>query len=281
MNQASVLFDVDDGVAVATLNEGERMNPLSEAVQAGLLDAVERVRGDKAIRALLITGRGRGFCVGADLAELARRAHELEGEGSGSGRPAAGDSLGRYVGRMMEDAATPLIDGLRNLPVPVVCAVNGAAAGGGVGLALAGDMVLAARSAYFYLPFVPALGIVPDMGSTWVMPRAVGRARALGLALTGRKLTAQQAADWGLIWECVDDERLAADAMDLARQLAALPARAIGEVRALLAAAERNTLPQQLALERERQQTLIDGESFAEGLRAFGQRRRPLFRGRE
>jgi 2-(1,2-epoxy-1,2-dihydrophenyl)acetyl-CoA isomerase len=162
----------------------------------------------------------------------------------------------------------------------VVCAVNGAAAGGGVGLALAADMVIAARSAYFYLPFAPALGLVPDMGSSWFLPRALGPARALGLALTGEKLPAQQAADWGLIWACVDDGRLAEEAQRLAAQLAALPAHVIGEIRALFAAAGNNTFTQQLALERDRQALLADGESFAEGLRAFAERRKPFFRGR-
>lgn len=268
--EAAVLFDVDEGVAVATLNEAARLNPLTEPLQQALLDALQRVREDKAIRALVLTARGRGFCVGADLPDLQRRAAALP----------AGSSLGGYVAQMMDGSGNAIIAGLRELPVPVVCAVNGAAAGGGVGLALAGDMVLAARSAYFYLPFIPALGIVPDMGSSWVLPRAVGRARALGLALTGHKLPAQQAADWGLVWACVDDAQLPAAALQLARQLAQLPAHAVAEARALFAAAEGHTLRQQLALERDRQRELIDGESFAEGVAAFMGRRPPRFRGR-
>jgi len=162
----------------------------------------------------------------------------------------------------------------------VVCAVNGVAAGGGVGLALAADVVVAARSAYFYLPFVPALGAVPDMGASWALPRAVGRARALGLALLGDKLDAPRAADWGLVWACVDDGALMEEAWTLATRLAAMPAHAVAEARALFAASERNNLAQQLALERERQAQLIDGEAFAEGMRAFIERRPPVFRGR-
>ena len=169
---------------------------------------------------------------------------------------------------------------MRALPVPVVCAVNGVAAGGGVGLALSGDMVMAARSAYFYLPFMPALGLVPDMGSSWLVPRAVSPARALGLALTGERLDAQRAADWGLIWACVEDAELHSEALRLAQQLARLPAHAIQEARALAVAAGSNSLEQQLIFECERQQALIDGDSFAEGVRAFAERRPPVFAGR-
>jgi len=270
VSEPSVLFDAVDGVAVATLNEAERMNPLSESLQAGLLDAMARVRADRSIRALVLTGRGRGFCAGADLKDFSHRAANLP----------AGDSLGAYVGRMMRDTGNPVLHGLRTLPVPVVCAVNGAAAGGGFGLALAGDLVIAARSAFFYSPFVPALGIVPDFAAVWIGARTVGRARTAGLMLTGRKLTAEKAAEWGLIWDCVDDDQLQDEAMTLARQLAELPGHAIVETRALLDAAERNTLGEQLELERQRQAELIDGESFAEGMSAFAERRRPKFRGR-
>ncbi len=270
MNDEAVLLEVDaQGVATVTLNEGERMNPLTPALQRGLLDALQQVRENASVHAVLLTARGRGFCVGADLADLRDRA----------GQP-GGISVGGYVGAMMEESGNPIMAGLRSLPVPVVCAVNGAAAGGGVGLALAADMVIAARSAYFYLPFVPALGLVPDMGASWLLPRALGPARAMGLALTGEKLGAQQAADWGLIWACVDDERLAEEARRLASRLAGLPAGAIEETRALFGAAERNSFIEQLALERERQTALAGKESFAEGLRAFAERRKPTFRGR-
>ncbi len=266
-----VLYEVIDDVAVVTLNDGQRMNPLSEALQAGLLDALERIRRDPAVRAMLLTARGRGFCSGADLKDFGARAASMP----------AGDSLGAYVGRMLRETGNPIIVGLRTLPVPVVCAVNGVAAGGGFGLALAADMVIAARSAFFYAPFVPALGIVPDMAATWIATRTIGRARTAGLALTGHKLSAEQAVQWGLIWDCVDDDRLYDEALALARQLAQLPAHAIAETRALLDAAERNTLGEQLELERQRQAELIDRESFSEGLRAFAERRKPRFRGRQ
>lgn len=264
MSEPAVLYELRAGVASLTLNQPERLNPLSAQVVDALLQALRRVREDSSVRAVLLTGRGRGFCVGADLADLAQRANEQE-------------SLGRQVGRLMEEGGNPVIAGLRELQVPVFCAVNGPAAGGGVGLALAADLTIAARSSYFYLPFVPALGLVPDMGSTWGLPRAIGRARSLGLALTGDKLPAERAAEWGLIWECVDDAELPARAAELAARMAELPPDAVTELRTLFAAAERNSLRDQLALERGRQEQLIDGPCFAEGLAAFHQKRRPSF----
>lgn len=265
----AVLFEQREGIATLTLNEGDRLNPLTPALQQGVLDALRRVREDKSIRALILTAAGRAFCVGADLADFSERAKD----------PSRG-SLGTQVGHMLDETGNPMVAELRSLPVPVVCAVNGVAAGGGVGLALAADVVVAARSAYFYLPFVPALGAVPDMGASWALPRAVGRARALGLALLGEKLDAARAADWGLVWACVDDAVLSQEALTLATRLAAMPTHAVAEARALFAASERNNLAQQLALERERQAELIDGEAFAEGMRAFIERRAPVFRGR-
>lgn len=266
MSHAAVLFDIDEGIATVTLNDGDRMNPLGDDVIDGLIGAIGQVRDDKRVRALILTGRGRGFCVGADLTHYRRLIDQ----------PEADRTLGQYVGRLMQ-RINPAIRALKELPVPVVCAINGVAAGGGAGLALAGDLVVAAQSSYFYLPFFPSLGAVPDMGATWVLPRAIGHARALGLALTGEKLPARTAQEWGLIWACVEDERLQAESRRLARQLAAMPAHAIQEARAIFAAAESNTLAQQLDLERVRQMDLANGQSFAEGVRAFSERRAPVF----
>jgi 2-(1,2-epoxy-1,2-dihydrophenyl)acetyl-CoA isomerase len=270
MPSSSVDFEVAEGIATLTLNEAGRMNPLDAPLIQGCLDALQRVRDDRSVRALVLAARGRAFSVGADLSDLQPR---------DASRP-GGESLGQYVGRLMAEHGNPLIAALRALPVPVVCAVQGAAAGGGVGLALAADIVMAARSAYFYLPFVPALGLVPDMGSSWFLPRAVGHARALGLTLLGDKLSAQQAADWGLIWACVEDDKLHEAVRTVALRLASLPAHAIAETRALFEASRKNDLAAQLGFERERQQELIDGEAFAEGVRAFGARGKPVFRGR-
>ncbi|MBS0449969.1 MAG: enoyl-CoA hydratase/isomerase family protein [Proteobacteria bacterium] len=269
MNNPMVLFEIDEAIATIRLNDGDRMNPLGDELIEGLLGAVGKARDDRRVRALILAGEGRGFCVGADLA----RYREL------IDHPNPDRTLGQYVGELMAQL-NPVVQALNELPVPVVCAINGVAAGGGVGLALAGDLVIAAKSSYFYLPFFPALGAVPDVGITWALPRAIGRARALGLALTGHKLPAKTAQEWGMIWACVEDEQLGVESVRTARQLAAMPHHAILEARAIFAAAERNTLCQQLDLERSRQMEMVDGESFAEGVRAFSTRRAPAFPGR-
>ncbi len=263
-----VLLDIDDGIAVVTLDDAARMNPLGHAIIDGLRRAVDRIAADRSVRAVMLTARGRAFSVGADLA----RYREMIAD------PVPGQTLGGHIGELMAGLNAVLAD-LKALPSPVVVAINGIAAGGGAGLALAGDMAIAARSAYFYLPFLPSLGVVPDMGVGWVMTRTIGRARAMGLALTGNRLSAEQAADWGLIWACVDDDRLPAEALALTRQLAAMPAHAVAEARALFAATESNSLAQQLAYERARQMELADGDSFAEGVLAFAERRKPVFPG--
>lgn len=263
----AVLFDVHEGVATLTLNDAARMNPLSRPVRKGLLAALARVQAEAAIRVLVIQAYGKGFCVGADLGEIIARA-EAPG----------GSSFPEQIADLMDNTANPIVSSLRALRVPVVCAVDGAVAGGGVGLALSADIVLATRASYFYLPFVPSLGMVPDMGASWFMPRAVGKARAVGATLLGKRVPAQQAADWGLIWACVDDAAaLSGEAANVAEQLVKLPANAIREVRAMFAASEANTLDAQLADERERQVRLAGTSDFAEGLRAFKEKRQPDF----
>lgn len=266
MNKSAVLFEVNDGIATISLNDGERLSPLGDEMIDGLSDAVGRVRDNRQVRAVILTGRGRGFCVGADLARYRGLIEQ----------PEADRTLGQYVGDLM-GRMNPVVRELKELPVPVVCAINGVAAGGGFGLALVGDLVVAAKSSYFYLPFFPSLGAVPDMGATWALPRAIGRARTLGLSLTGEKLTAQKAQEWGLIWACVEDDHLEVESRRLAHQLAAMPPHAILEAREIFAAAETNTLVQQLDLERARQMQLVEDQSFAEGVRAFAERRAPVF----
>ncbi len=258
MNDSFVLFEVSEAIATISLNDAERLNPLGDEVIRGLMDAVGKAGDNKQVKAILLTGRGRGFCVGADLAQF-RQVIDT---------PPDGKSLGQYVGELMA-RMNPVLQALSESPVPVVCAVNGVAAGGGAGLALAADLTVAAKSSYFYLPFMAALGAVPDMGLTWRLPRAIGHARALGLALTGEKLSAQKALEWGLIWACFEDDQIEAESVRLARKLSEIPRHAILEARALFAAGERNLLPQQLHLERARQIKMADGESFAKGVRAF------------
>ncbi|MNP19555.1 1,2-epoxyphenylacetyl-CoA isomerase [compost metagenome] len=181
----------------------------------------------------------------------------------------------------MHEVFNLVIGELRELPVPVVIALNGGAAGGGVGLALAGDVILAARSAYFYLPFVPKLGLVPDLGASWFLQRLLGGPRALSLTLTGGRWSAEQAERWGMIHACVDDEALPVEAMKVAQQLAQLPVHGVIEARRVFDAAGRNDLRAQLAYEAERQRELLDLPTFEEGVQAFFAKREPQFSGRD
>jgi 2-(1,2-epoxy-1,2-dihydrophenyl)acetyl-CoA isomerase len=261
-----VRLDVREGVATLTLNDPARLNPLSAPLVAGVLDALEAVRANPQARVLVLRGEGRAFCAGANLQDFPVPGAEAPGE-----RPAA-----EIVDELMA-AANPMALALRDLPVPVLCAVHGATAGGGVGLALAADIVVAARSAYFYLPFVPALALVPDLGAAWSMLRAIGPARTAALTLLGDRLGAEQAAHWGLIWACVDDASLEQETARLAARLCALPAGAIRETRALLREAGRRELAAQLEYERGRQAALMREADFGEGLKAFRDKRKPSF----
>ncbi|MCL1961509.1 MAG: enoyl-CoA hydratase-related protein [Desulfovibrionaceae bacterium] len=257
----------DGDVAILSLNIPARLNPLTEHMQRAMRDTLARLREEGGVGALVLTGAGRAFCVGADLS--------VSGMG---GKADTRATVGARAAEAMESLSNRLIEDLRNLPFPVVSAVNGPAAGAGVGVALAADIVLAARSAYFYLPFMPRLGIVPDLGTTWFLERLVGRARAVGMSMLGERLPAEQAAQWGLIWDCVDDGQLRAQAVALARRLASLPAHAAVEIRAAYDSAERQSLAGQMRYEAERQRELLDRPSFAEGVRAFMEKREPVFR---
>jgi 2-(1,2-epoxy-1,2-dihydrophenyl)acetyl-CoA isomerase len=259
----AVLYELEDGVATLTLNLPAKLNPVALDLQQELRDILARIRDDRAVRAVVLTGAGKAFCVGADLSAMKP--------------PEGGQSLGDQTATWMQSLSNPLIEELRALPVPVVCAVNGPAAGAGVGLALACDIVIAARSAYFYLPFLPKLGIVPDLGCTWFIPRRVGPARALGMALLDERLDADTAAQWGLIWASIDDALLLLEALKIAQRLARLPAHAVLEARRAIEASERHTLPEQLHYESERQRDLLERPSFGEGVAAFLQKRAPVF----
>ncbi len=255
----------DGDIAILTLDNPARLNPISATLQASLLRALADVAADNSIRALVLTGAGRAFCSGADLA------------GGISASNADGKSAGNRAADAMHAVTNRMVLDLRALPLPVVCAVNGVAAGGGLGLALAGDVVLAARSAYFYLPFMARLGIVPDVGSTWFYQRLLGSGRAAALTLLGDKLPADKAAAWGLVWDCVDDDQLMPQALATARKLATLPAHAALETRRAFDAAATSSLADQLAYEAERQRVLIDRPEFAEGVAAFLAKRAPVF----
>lgn len=253
-----------DGVARIVLTNAARLNPIAIPMQEQLRDALLQLRDDRALRALILTGEGRGFCAGADLTAA--------GSGTDDGL-----TRGQRSQRMMRELSNPLVHLLHELPVPVVCAINGAAAGAGVALALAGDVVVAAKSAYFYLPFMPKLGILPDLGTSWLLERAIGRSRAMALTLLGDRLPAPTAKDWGLIWACVEDDALQTEALAVAERLAALPAHAALETRRLYEVVADHDLAQQQAYETERQGALLDRPSFAEGVSAFLEKRPPRF----
>jgi 2-(1,2-epoxy-1,2-dihydrophenyl)acetyl-CoA isomerase len=215
------------------------------------------------VRVLLLTGAGRGFCAGQDLSD----------------RTVAPGSVPVDLGDSVERNYKPLVLALRALPLPVVCAVNGVAAGAGANLALACDVVLAAKSASFIEPFCK-LGLIPDTGGTYFLPRLLGTARAMGLALLGNKLTAEQAAQWGLIWQCVDDAELPAMTEKLLAHFAQAPTRGLARTKQALHASAGNTLEAQLDLERDLMRELGASDDYREGVAAFLAKRPPRFTGR-
>jgi len=261
-NRNSILIDIDarTHVATLTLNRPDKLNSFTRAMHDELSKALDQVEASNA-RALVITGAGRGFCAGQDLADL-------------DFTPGAMTNLGVLIDRYFN----PLVRRLQASPLPVIAAVNGIAAGAGANLAMACDLIVAARSAGFVQAFVK-IGLVPDSGGTWLLPRRVGEARALGLALTGDKLGAEQAEAWGLVWKVVDDEQLQSAALKLASQLAQQPAKAIAAIKHSIRAAANNTLDQQLDLERDVQRELGDSHDYAEGVAAFKGKRAPRFDG--
>lgn len=265
MSHDTVLLERDGPVAILRLNQPERLNPLSLALQERLREHLAALAEDRSVRALVVTGAGKAFCVGADLS------------GMQALPPGQSQSLGEQSEQTMLRLSNRLIEDLRALPFPVLAAVNGPCAGAGVGLALAADVVLAARSAYFFLSFMPRLGIVPDLGSTWFLERFVGRPRAVAMSLLGERISGEQAAQWGLVWDCVDDAQLFEQAMATAQRLAALPAHAALEIRSIYDAAAHQDLPAQLRLEASRQRELIDRPEFREGVQAFLGKREPRF----
>lgn len=258
----TIEFKVEAGVATLTLNRPDTLNSFNTEMHEEVRTAMKQVQEDPSIRCLLLTANGRGFCAGQDLGD---RAVSTEG-----GVPDLGESV--------EKNYNPLIKSIMGLPKPVVCAVNGVAAGAGASIALACDIVLAARSANFIQVFCK-IGLVPDSGGTWNLPRAVGLPRAKGLALLGDKLPAEQAESWGLIWRCVDDGELQLEARKLAMHLATQPTRGLGMIKKLLCESSGNTLPEQLELEKNAMRELGQSHDYREGVAAFMERRPAEFKG--
>jgi len=258
----TVVLETSGGVARLTLNRPDKLNSFTRAMHADLRAALDVIEGDPSIRAVILGGAGRGFCAGQDLADL-------------SFEPGAMTDLGVLI----HDNFNPLIRRLQALPKPVIARVRGIAAGAGANLALACDLVVAGRSANFLQAFVN-IGLLPDSGGTWLLPRAAGRARALGLAMLGEKLPAEQAEQWGLIWKCVDDDKLDAEVDALAARLAAMPTRALAAIKLAVGHAATAGLDAQLDLERDLQTQLGASHDYAEGVNAFLQKRPARFEGR-
>ncbi len=263
MVEAFILSTVEQGVMTITLNRPDRLNSFNDLMHQQLAECLTQAERDDSVRCLLITGAGRGFCAGQDLND-----RNVDPNGPA---PDLGLSVERFY--------NPLVRRLAALPKPVIAAVNGVAAGAGATLALGCDMVLAARSASFVMAF-SRLGLVPDCGGSWFLPRVAGRARAMGLALLGGKLSAEQAAQWGMIWQLVEDAELADTSLQLARHLAAQPTFGLGLIKQALLAAETNGLDAQLDLERDYQRLAGRSADYREGVSAFLAKRPPQFSGK-
>jgi 2-(1,2-epoxy-1,2-dihydrophenyl)acetyl-CoA isomerase len=263
MSYQTIVFEASEGIARLTLNRPERLNSFNTVMHAEVQDALAALKRDASARVLILTGAGRGFCAGQDLGD----------------RVVAPGGAPPDLGPSIESGYKPLILALRRLPLPIIAAVNGVAAGAGANIALACDLVIAARSASFIQAF-SKIGLVPDSGGTWLLPRLAGHARAMGLALLGENLAAEQAAQWGLIWRCVDDAVLASEVDTLARQLAAAPTRGLARTKQAMLEGWSRTLEQQLDVERDYQQELGHCADYAEGVAAFMEKRTPRFTGR-
>jgi 2-(1,2-epoxy-1,2-dihydrophenyl)acetyl-CoA isomerase len=263
MNFDTIKFEQRDRIAYVTLNRPERLNAMSDPLIADLRAAAAAIDDDAELRAVLLTGAGRGFCAGADL----------------SNEFFSGGNPGESIRAHMLDHFNPMVNAWYHLKVPVVVAVNGVAAGAGASLALVGDIVLAAKSATFIQVFAPKLGLMPDLGSTFHLPRLVGTARAKGLALLGEPLSATDAAAWGLIWGCVEDAALLEQADAIAHRFAEGPTQAFRRIKAVFNVEPPQTLSEQLTLEAETQGVLGDTSDFAEGVAAFRNKRPAKFTG--
>jgi 2-(1,2-epoxy-1,2-dihydrophenyl)acetyl-CoA isomerase len=259
MAYETILFTNDGGIARLTLDRPDRLNSFTVEMHEEVADALSRL--DEA-RVLVLTGAGRGFCAGQDLGDRA---------------VAPGQSVD--LGESVEKRYNPLIRRLTSLPFPVIARVNGVAAGAGANIALACDIVIAARSAKFIQSFA-SIGLIPDSGGTWVLPRLVGQARALGLALTAEPLPADRAEQWGLIWKAVDDERLDEDVDGLAARFANAPTKGLARIKKMIRESWGHGLDQELDLQRDSMRELGFTHDYREGVAAFMEKRAPRFTGK-
>ena len=258
MAYSDITFDLNDNLAVVTLNRPDKLNSTTRNMHAELRAAFDEIEMSGA-RAVLLTGAGRAFCAGQDLADL-----RMDG-------PAE-------ILELLEQDFNPLVSRIRNLPMPVVCAVNGVAAGAGANLALACDIILAARSASFLQAFA-RIGLIPDAGGTWTLPRQVGEARAKGLAMLAEPLAAEKAHAWGLIWQVCDDDKLIAEATAMASRLSRQPTKAFALIKQAINASASHGLDAHLAVEASLQAQAAASHDYNEGVTAFLEKRKPVFRG--
>ena len=263
MKFENILFEVVDGIARLTLNRPDKLNSFTGAMHAELRSALDHVQNEKNIRVLVLTGAGRAFCAGQDLADPDMQ--KVDGKMPD-------------IGNLVEANYKPLILRLQNLRVPTIAAVNGIAAGAGASVALACDLVVASKSASFLQAF-SKIGLIPDTGGTWFLPQRIGMARAMGLALLADKLPAEKAAEWGLIWSCVEDGEFAGTVDALAKQLSTAPTKALVRTRQAMHAGLSHTLEQQLSFEGSFMRELGWSPDYAEGVAAFMEKRAPNFTG--
>jgi 2-(1,2-epoxy-1,2-dihydrophenyl)acetyl-CoA isomerase len=259
-----LLQTMDQGVLTLTLNRPEKFNAFNFAMHAALADALTHARDNSECRAIILTGAGRGFCAGQDLSDRVVASNSSE-------RPDLGDSIDKRY--------NPLIRAIKAMPKPVICAVNGAAAGAGANIALACDIVIAARSAKFLQAFA-RLGLIPDAGGSWTLPRLVGAARARALIMLAEPIGADQAEAWGMIYRAVDDASLLTEARTLAAKLAEGPTYGYALIKQALDASTTNSLDSQLDLERDLQRLAGKTDDYVEGVRAFIEKRPPRFKGK-
>jgi 2-(1,2-epoxy-1,2-dihydrophenyl)acetyl-CoA isomerase len=263
MSYQTILFEQSEGVARLTLNRPDRLNSFNERMHEEARDAIKTVKENALSRVLVITGAGRGFCAGQDLSD----------------RATPPDGAVPDLGESIERKYNPLVRAIQSLELPVIAAVNGVAAGAGANIALVCDIVIAARSASFIQSFCK-IGLVPDSGGTWSLPRLVGQARAMGLALLGDKLSAEQAAQWGMIWKCVEDDQLTSTVDEMVKQFAAAPTKALALTKRAIWTTWDRSLDQQLDVERDYQREVGYSADFTEGVAAFMAKRAPKFTGR-
>ncbi len=263
MAYENIEFEITDGVAVLTLNRPDSLNSFNTDMHAEMRDALKQVKTNAEVRCLLITGNGRGFCAGQDLSD--------RNVDPGAEMPNLGESI--------ENNYNPMIRTISGLEMPVICAVNGVAAGAGANIALACDIVLASKAASFIQAFCK-IGLVPDSGGTWTLPRAVGFPRAMALSMLGDKLSAEQAEQWGMIWKTYEPEELKDAALAMAKQLATQPTKGLALIKRAIQASANNSFDEQLDLERDLQTLAGRTEDYREGVAAFMNKRQPEFKGK-